>query len=140
VEDDDLVLAVPEVLEPFDDRIRLVEEIRDQDAQAATAQPLGHVVQRDADAGALGWLDVLERLQGLVHLAAHRTRRQVLADRIVEENQPGGILLLDHQERQRRRQHAPPPQLRDAVAREAHRGALVEEDHALEVGFLPRTL
>ena len=121
---------------PRTHRRGVVEEIRDEDAQAAAPQPLGHQVQRRAHPGALRRLHALEFAQHLVELAAHRTRRQVSAHRVVEQHQPGGVLLLDQQEAERGRQQAAPAQLRDAGAREAHRRALVQEEHPLEVGLL----
>ena len=71
---------MPKMFESVHDLVRVVEEIRDQDDQAAAVQAFRHVVQRLTDVGLVRMLDTLETAENFCELCAHRARRELLMD------------------------------------------------------------
>ena len=105
LEDDDVGAAELQVLEPLDHRVRIIEQVRDQDHQAALEHRLGQLVQRPRDIGPLAGLQPLEPEQQGVQVAGSRRRGQTKADLLVEGDQTGRVPLPMHQEREGRSQH-----------------------------------
>ena len=134
VEDDDVGAAVPEVLQPVDDPIRLVEQVGDEHHHAALAR----WPARDASGFATLVFSPSVRRSSVSSTAAGvRGARwpAASADAVVEGDQADGVALPVHQVRERRRQVRAVLELRHAARAVAHRRADVEQEVAPEVGL-----
>ena len=138
VEDDDFVLPVPEVLRgraaPRPGR-RRGRRSGCTGRGGAAARPCACRVV--AHLGPIRRLRLFQRQQHLVQVSAHRSRRHQYS-RIASSNStsPAASCCLIIKNARAAASRLPQRNLEMPLARETHRGALVEQDHALEIGFL----
>src|SRR5688572_13056898 len=136
LEDDDLVLPVPEVLQPLQHATRIVHEVGDDDDEPPAPNLLRDARQAGADVGAGSGLDILQLAQHELEMAPRRPRRDETPDGVVEQQQADGVLLVEHQEGNGGGEVLAVLELGDRpLARIGHRPAHVEQDVAAEVGL-----
>ena len=97
VEDDHFVLVVAEMLQSAADPGLVVDQVADHDHQPAPLEPLGDRVQDRADVGVVARRRVVEHVEHLAELRRPGSRRQRGPNLAVEENQPHGVVLAQHQ-------------------------------------------
>ena len=90
-------------------------------------------MQHVADTGRAARLRALERLDDLDLLVQAGARRDLVADFLVEEHEPGRVALADHEVPERRRAPARVVELRPAERAERHRLARVDQQVTAEV-------
>ena len=103
VEDDDLVAAVAEVLEPGEDPGRTSSKRSEKIADhPALLEPLGQVVEDHAQVRLLPRGGDVEQVDQLLQVRRLAGRLEVAPDRVVEERQADRILLLEDHVGERR--------------------------------------
>src|SRR4029453_18449800 len=89
LEHDDVRSPELEVAQPFDDRLWIVQKVRENHHQASLEQGLRQLVERTPDVRSLPGLHLLERKQQRVQVTRPRRRRQPEYDFLVEGDEPG---------------------------------------------------
>src|SRR5271166_383385 len=102
VEDDDLVPAVAEVLEPGHDPGRIIKEVGEDGHHPPLLEPFRQVVQYRTHVRFLACRSHVEHVEELLEVRWLTGRTQVAADGVVEETQADRVLLLDDHVGQRR--------------------------------------
>ena len=138
VKHNDVVAAVPEVLQPGQHRGHVVEQVAQDQHQPATFEPLGQIVKDRPAARFLLGLAILHDVQQLVEMRRIAAGANQRADFVVERRQPDAVLLLQNQVRQRGSHALCVFQLRQrrGVAAVAHAFAGIQKQVADEVRFL----
>ena len=136
VEDNDLVFAVAKVFEPREQGVGVVEQIGEDDDEAAPFDAFGQVVEgnRQIGVGAF-WGRGLEGGEQGVEVAFDGARGQVGADAVVEGDQADGVALAKHEVGQSGGCVGGVLKLGPIAGAIGHGGADVEQQVGFEVGF-----
>ena len=96
VKDDHLVTLVTEMLQPGNDLVGVVEQVRHDNHQPAPFDPLGHFVQSDGDIGLLGRFLMGDLAEQDMQMTGFGAGRNVAADFLIKRHQPDGVALTEH--------------------------------------------
>jgi hypothetical protein len=80
-------------------------------------------------------LRAIDRVQHTLHAARLRRCRAVLANLIVEHDEPDRVVLTRREIRERGGEELAVQELRHLAGREPHRGARIEQDHEPRIGL-----
>src|SRR5271157_4275509 len=137
VEDDDLVPAVAEVLEPGHDPGRIIEEVGEDGHHPPLLEPFRQVVQYRTHVRFLACGSHVEHVEELLEVRWLAGRTQVAADGVVEETQADRVLLLNDHVGQCRDDELSVLELGDVLARGVrHRFAGVQKQVEEQVRLL----
>ncbi len=141
VEQDHLVAVEAQRLDGADDALGRLPEVGDDQHHAAALQELLEVAHGLGEIGAGARFGLFQTGQQTMQLALPRRGADIVADLVVEGNQPGGIALaVDGQIEERRGEVAGVIHFVDAMGAELHRVAGVEQDRQQAVGFAAKAL
>ena len=132
VEHDQVIAEKPQRFDRFEDVVRLVVEIRDEEQDAAALEVLGHLLERLAQVARPRRFGAIERVQHDVEVL--RRRRHVRHDLGVERHDADPIALLLRHVGEARAEKRPVLELRHPAAREPHRLRDVEQNREVRVG------
>jgi hypothetical protein len=104
VEDQHLVLAVPEVLQTGEYLVGIVDQIADDHHQTAAPDAIGHLREYGTDIRLLTRLDLAQTGHQVGELLATTARRNHLDGLLIEGHQTHRVVLLHQQVAQGRRQ------------------------------------
>jgi len=94
LDDDELVAGVAEVLEGQEEAVGIVEEVGDEDDQAAAGDFVGQVMEGIGDVGFAGGFDLFEFFEDLVEVAGAAALGDFQGDVPVEDGEADEILLV----------------------------------------------
>src|SRR3990170_7744234 len=122
--------------ETFEDRLGLVQKIRDQNDQPAPPDLAGDFFEDLADVGFAGGSAVLQRVEDLRQIVALGLGRDERLYAIGERHHAGGVLLLQNQVGEGGDQRAAVVKLGYAVGGVVHGCARVEQEVGAQVGLV----
>ncbi len=136
MEQDHFVAVEAQRLDGADNAFGRLPEVGDDQHHAAALQELLEVAHGLGEIGAGACFGLFQTGQQTMQLALAGGGADIVADLVVEGNQPGGIALaVDGQIEERRGKVAGVIHFVDAVRAELHRVAGVEQDGQRAVGF-----
>src|SRR6185436_11657568 len=114
--------------QPFQNLLRFVEQIGNQNHQSAPLDLTGDVLEDSADVRVAARTALLKRIDDLDHVVALGARRQERFDPIGKRDDAGGVLLLQNKVGERCGKRAAVVELGDTVRRIVHRRAGIEHE------------
>ena len=120
--------AVTEVVQRLNERGGIVVQVAEDHHHAATRNAFRDVVKNLCQGGLAARFGLIQRFKDAAHLAGPRTGRQVGAQRGVEGDEPGGVLLVDQQVAEHRRNVLRVGEFRERPAI-ARRGLIASVSH-----------
>ncbi len=146
LKNDHVVAAITEMLNAFDDVFRIIEEIADEDDEGAVVHLFGDFIKDRPGAGLLILRNGGEFIDDHAPLARIVARLDEVADFLIKDGKPRGILLVEGNVGKRRGDGGgmvefPPASLvvrlpaLGLFAGVGHRFGGIDEKHDLKVGF-----
>ena len=107
VQDEHVVAAEAEMLEPIDHPHRIVEQVRDEHDHPALRQRVRELMQRPAGVGLRPSRQAIQGEEQRAKVARTDARLQPSENMVVEGHEPGGVTLSGHEIGERRGQARP---------------------------------
>ena len=137
VEDDNLVPAMTEVLQPGHDPRWIIKEVREDGHNPSLLEPFRQVMQYRTQVRFLACRSRVEYVKEFLEVRRLTGRTQVAADRVIEETQADRVLLLDDHIGQRRDDELGVPELGHILPRGVrHRFAGVQKQVEEQIRLL----
>ena len=95
MEDDELVLAEIEVVEGFHNLFRVVEQVADEDEEAAFRDALGDIMQNRGGIGIDSGFRLVQDLQNAADLARTACGTDEIQRLVIEGDEARGVALFD---------------------------------------------
>ena len=136
MEDDDVVAFEAKQAKPFENRLRVIEEIGYQNHQAPPFDLAGDLFENSADVGFPARPAILQGVKNLRQIVSLGLRRDEGFDAVREGYQAGGILLFKNQIGKRRGERAAVVEFGHAIGGIVHGAARIEQQIGAEIGFV----